>query len=74
MFFHVYLDTGIPSQWRWTLFAANRRKLANSGEAYKNHDDCIRAINLVADSDGSTLRYSDRAARRLDRQRQLRRV
>jgi uncharacterized protein YegP (UPF0339 family) len=73
MCFHVYLDAGTPSQWRWALFAANGRKLANSGEGYRNHDDCIHALSLVARSADSTISYSDRAARRLDLQRRLRR-
>lgn len=34
-------------QWRWTLFATNNRRIANSGEGYHNKNDCLHAINLV---------------------------
>lgn len=46
MHYYVYLDPN--RQWRWTLYAANNRKIANSGEAYFNKADCVAAINLVA--------------------------
>jgi uncharacterized protein YegP (UPF0339 family) len=34
-------------QWRWTLFAANNQRIADSGESYHNKNDCLHAINLV---------------------------
>jgi uncharacterized protein YegP (UPF0339 family) len=46
MHYLVYLD--VNRQWRWTLYAANNRKIANSGEGYVNQKDCVDAINLVA--------------------------
>ena len=45
MFFYLYRDAA--TQWRWTLYAANNRKIANSGEGYHNKADAIAAINLV---------------------------
>lgn len=54
MYYYVYLDQA--SQWRWTLYAANHRKIANSGEGYINRADCIHAINLVASSGGAPIR------------------
>lgn len=54
MWFHLYRDAN--NQWRWTLFAANNRKIANSGEGYLNKADCVHAINLVAASDGCPIR------------------
>lgn len=45
MFFYIYRDTA--TQWRWTLFAANHKKIANSGEGYFNKTDCLHAIDLV---------------------------
>lgn len=48
MQFHAYQDAS--GQWRWTLFAANNRKIANSGEAYHNKADCLWAIQLVKGS------------------------
>ena len=46
MHYYVYLD--VNRQWRWTLYAANNRKIANAGEGYLNKTDCEAAINLVA--------------------------
>lgn len=48
MYYHLYKDTA--GQWRWTLYAANYRKIANSGEGYFNKVDCLAAINLVKGS------------------------
>lgn len=69
--FLVYLDSGTPRRWRWTLFAANNRKIANSGESYHNYDDCEHAINLVASSDGAPIQLSPDAQARLRRIAQL---
>lgn len=48
MFYHLYKD--VSGYWRWTLYAANNRKIANSGEGYFNKADCQSAINLVKGS------------------------
>lgn len=56
MHFYVYLDTN--RQWRWTLFAANNRKIANSGEGYINKQDCLAGINLVASTNGTPIKYA----------------
>ena len=48
MYFVLYKDTA--NQWRWTLFAANTKKIANSGEGYWNKTDCVATINLVKGS------------------------
>lgn len=54
MQFLIYRD---PSyQWRWTLYAANNRKIANSGEAYHNKADCLSAIRLVQGSSAAPIR------------------
>lgn len=71
--YYVYLDTSTPSRWRWTLFAANNRKLANSGEGYNNYADCIAAINIVANTAGAVIEHSPTAAARLNRLARLRR-
>ncbi len=55
MYYLVYLDAS--RQWRWTLYAANGRKIANSGEGYFNKQDCVHGINLVAGSSGAPIRY-----------------
>lgn len=48
MYFQLYKD--VQGYWRWTLYAANNRKVANSGEGYWNKADCVHAINLVKGS------------------------
>lgn len=54
MFYHLYTDA--QGYWRWTLYAANNRKIANSGEGYFNKADCISAINLVKGSASTPVR------------------
>lgn len=59
MHYYVYLDA--QRQWRWTLYAANNRKIANSGEGYNNKNDCVAAINLVANTgagSGTPIKYA----------------
>ena len=46
--FTVYKDRA--NEWRWTFSAANNRKIADSAEGYKNHSDCISAINIIKTS------------------------
>lgn len=45
MYYALYRDAS--NQYRWTLYAANHRKIANSGEGYFNRADCLSAINQV---------------------------
>lgn len=54
MFFHLYKDAA--NYWRWTLYAANNRKIANAGEGYNNRLDCIAAINLVKGSGSAPIK------------------
>lgn len=51
-----YLYKDAAGQWRWTLYAANNRKIANSGEGYFNKVDCIAAINLVKGSSSTPIK------------------
>ena len=48
MKFTLYKDTA--GYWRWTLYAANSRKVADSGEGYHNKADAQAGINLVKSS------------------------
>jgi uncharacterized protein YegP (UPF0339 family) len=48
MVYWVYKDK--QDQWRWYLEAANNKKIAVSGEAYHNKQDCLAAIALVKSS------------------------
>ena len=44
-YFKVYKDKA--GEWRWTLIAANGRKIGDSGEGYINKTDCLYGIELV---------------------------
>lgn len=44
----IYKDKS--GEWRWYLKATNGRKIAESGEGYKNKSDCLNAIELVKSS------------------------
>ena len=46
--FHVKKDA--KGEWRWNLTAANGKKVATSGEGYKDKKDCLHAIDLVKKS------------------------
>jgi uncharacterized protein YegP (UPF0339 family) len=48
MYFKVYKDKA--NEWRWTLYADNNKKIADSGEGYKEKDDCKDGIDLVKQS------------------------
>ena len=48
MHYRVYKDA--VGYWRWTLYAANNRKIANAGEGYNNKADALSAIALVKSS------------------------
>jgi uncharacterized protein YegP (UPF0339 family) len=53
MWYLLYKDAG--NQWRWTLYAANNYKIANSGEGYYNKADATSAIGLVKGSSGASI-------------------
>jgi uncharacterized protein YegP (UPF0339 family) len=55
MHFVLYRDTA--NQWRWTLYAANNKKIADSGESYWNKVDAQHGINLVKGSTQATPVY-----------------
>jgi uncharacterized protein YegP (UPF0339 family) len=52
MYFVLYKDQA--NQWRWTLYAANHRKVANSGEGYWNKSEAEDGINLVKGTNAYT--------------------
>lgn len=52
MYFKLYKDTA--GYWRWTLYAANNRKIADSGEGYHNKSDAEGGINLVKSTNYTT--------------------
>jgi uncharacterized protein YegP (UPF0339 family) len=47
----VYKDRA--NEWRWTYFAANSRKIADSAEGYKNKEDCLNGIRIMKASANS---------------------
>lgn len=58
MYFELYYEA--YQGWRWTLFAANHLKIANSGEGYVNKSDALSAINLVKASTNAPVRERTR--------------
>ncbi|MFT4278669.1 MAG: DUF1508 domain-containing protein [Rhodopseudomonas sp.] len=52
MFFFLYKD--VANQWRWTLYAANNKKIADSGEGYWNKADAQHGIDLVKGTNYAT--------------------
>lgn len=44
--FVIYKD--VRGEWRWQLFAANARQIADSAEGYRNKADCVHGARLVA--------------------------
>lgn len=58
MYYQVYKDQ--QGYYRWTLYAANNRKIADSGEGYVNRQDCVNGINLVASTgqNSTPIRYA----------------
>lgn len=59
--FRLYKDA--VGNYRWTLFAANNLKIADSGEGYVQKQDCLHGIALVRSttSRGQFTFYSDLA-------------
>ena len=51
MTYWVYKDK--VGEFRWYLEASNGKKIADSGEGYKNKADCHAAIQLVKGSAGA---------------------
>lgn len=46
--FVIYKDR--HGEWRWRLFAANSKVIADSAEGYNNKADCLHGIDLVKSS------------------------
>jgi uncharacterized protein YegP (UPF0339 family) len=55
MFFSLYRDRA--NEWRWTLYAANNKKVADSGEGYVNKNDALHGIGLVMSTNSQTPVY-----------------
>ncbi|MGD9981118.1 MAG: DUF1508 domain-containing protein [Hyphomonadaceae bacterium] len=72
MHYYVYKDASPMRLWRWTLYASNGRKIANSGEGYGEAEDCLHAIDLAANSKGAPIRLSEVARALLARLRRRR--
>ena len=62
-FFWVYRDRA--GEYRWTLWAPNEKKLADSGEGFVTRQGCEANIALVKQVvPGAPIRYHENAARR----------
>jgi uncharacterized protein len=48
MEFSIYRDNA--SEWRWRLYAANGKIMADSAEGYKNRKDCFNSLNSILDT------------------------
>lgn len=55
MHFALYKDRS--GYWRWTLYAANNKKIADSAEGYWNKQDALHGIQLVESTNASTPVY-----------------
>jgi uncharacterized protein YegP (UPF0339 family) len=55
MYFVLYRDTA--GYWRWTLYASNNRKIADSGEGYFNKSDAQHGTGLVMSTNQTTPVY-----------------
>jgi uncharacterized protein YegP (UPF0339 family) len=44
-YIHVYQDA--IEEWRWTAYAGNNEKLADSGEGYSNEVDCVNMVSRM---------------------------
>ena len=49
------LRKDVRGEWRWSLTAANGKKIAISGEGYKDKKDCLHAIELVKKAGGDKI-------------------
>lgn len=47
---HYKLYKDIAGEWRWTFYAANGRKIADSAEGYNNKTDAKNGIQLISTS------------------------
>jgi uncharacterized protein YegP (UPF0339 family) len=57
-YFYIYKDAA--NEWRWYFNAKNGKKIADSGESYKNLGDCENGIALIkTESPGSVTIGSD---------------
>ena len=52
MFFNLYRDKA--NQWRWTFYADNNRKVANSAEGYTSKQGALNGIALLVATTSST--------------------
>ncbi|MEG3436687.1 DUF1508 domain-containing protein [Pannus brasiliensis CCIBt3594] len=52
----VYIDTAC--EYRWKLVASDGKTIAESGESYKNRQDCLYDISLVKGSSNTPIVYN----------------
>jgi len=59
MYYYLYKD--VAGYWRWTLYASNGKKIADSGEGYYNKSDAEHGINLTKGSTAAPVRQASAA-------------
>jgi uncharacterized protein YegP (UPF0339 family) len=52
MKFKIYKDE--KGEYRWTLYAVNNKKLADSAEGYKQKKDCLNGMTKVMSTTSET--------------------
>jgi uncharacterized protein YegP (UPF0339 family) len=55
MYYWVYQDS--EREWRWTLYAANNKRIADSSDGYRNKQDCQDAIDRVRASAEAVVKH-----------------
>ena len=59
MYFYLYKDAA--GYWRWTLYASNGKKIADSAEGYFNKADAENGIGLVKSAYNAPIRQASAA-------------
>jgi uncharacterized protein YegP (UPF0339 family) len=54
MYYWMYQDS--ERDWRWTLYAANNQRIADSSDGFRNKQDCQNAIQRVKASANALVR------------------
>ncbi len=60
MYYQIYQDQ--HARWRWRLFGADHRVLADSGQAYGTKSACMQAIVQVSNSSCCPIRDDEACA------------
>jgi uncharacterized protein YegP (UPF0339 family) len=56
MKYYIYKD--LNELWRWQLVASNGDIIAEAGDSYETQEKCMKAINVVKNSDSAPIEES----------------